>query len=65
MNLLGAVLEVVSCAEDLTINMLNKAFVKKSYCQVIYFWPLFIAAGRLVTRAVLNLWNMIEPGGVY
>ncbi len=45
--------------------MFNRQFVQKSYCRMIYFWPLIIAAGRIVTRAVLNLWNMVEPGGVY
>lgn len=31
----------------------------------IYFWPLLIMAGRIVHRMVLNLWNMVEPGGAY
>ncbi len=45
--------------------MFSKSTLQKSYCRMIYFWPLIIAAGRIATRAVLNLWNMIEPGGVY
>ena len=45
--------------------MTKRLMLQKSYCRMIYFWPLIIAAGRIMTRAVLNLWNMVEPGGVY
>lgn len=29
----------------------------------ILIWPLIVAGGRLVFRTVMNLWNLIEPGG--
>ena len=29
----------------------------------LYFWPLLIMAGRMVQRIVLNVWNLVEPGG--
>lgn len=44
--------------------MFGRPFVRKSYCRMIYFWPLIVAGGRIVTRVILNLWNLIEPGGV-
>jgi len=31
----------------------------------LYFWPLIAMAGKIVHRMVFNLWNMVEPGGVY
>ena len=45
---------------------INKQNIK--YCcykiyNHLYFWPLLIMAGRLVSRVVFNVWNMIEPGG--
>ena len=36
---------------------------QKGMCKVLYFWPLIVMAGRMVTRVVLNVWNLIEPGG--
>lgn len=32
-------------------------------CRTLYFWPLIVAGGRFAVRIVLNLWNLIEPGG--
>ena len=32
-------------------------------CRTLYFWPLIVMGGRLVAKVVLNLWNLVEPGG--
>lgn len=36
---------------------------QKGMCRVLYFWPLIVMGGRMITRMVLNVWNLIEPGG--
>ncbi|MBI1977138.1 MAG: hypothetical protein HYS55_00105 [Candidatus Omnitrophica bacterium] len=35
----------------------------RGMCRTLYFWPLIVAGGRMVVRIMLNLWNMVEPGG--
>ena len=40
--------------------MKKKGMLKIGSLYVMYFWPLLIAAGRVATRIVLNLWDMIE-----
>ena len=38
-----------------------KQFYPKACCgMVLYFIPLIVMAGRLCTRVVLNIWNLIE-----
>ena len=44
----------------------NKAVTQiyhASLCRTLYFIPLLIAGGRMVVRIMLNLWNLVEPGG--
>ena len=40
-----------------------KRMWQSGVCHTLYFWPLIVAGGRIVARAILNIWNMIEPGG--
>ena len=35
-------------------------FFQAGMCRTLYFWPLIVAGGRLASRALLNLWNLIE-----
>ena len=48
------------------MNKTSKArrMFQAGVCHTLYFWPLIVMGGRLVAKVVLNLWNMIEPGGV-
>lgn len=38
----------------------EKFFRDAAFSCILLFLPLMIMAGRLATRVVLNLWNMIE-----
>ncbi len=40
-----------------------KHFWQAGMCQTLYFWPLIVMGGRLVVKVVLNVWNLLEPGG--
>ena len=41
------------------------AVIPKHFCcgTVLLFIPLIIMGGKLAARLVMNLWNLIEPGG--
>jgi hypothetical protein len=39
---------------------MRKNFFQVRHCTTLYFLPLIIAGGRLATRVVMNLWNLIE-----
>ena len=40
-----------------------KHFWHAGLCHTLYFWPLIVMGGRLVAKVVMNVWNLIEPGG--
>ena len=51
---------------ETTINMFKKLlFLQIRISNQIYFWPLIAMAGKMVQRIVLNVWNVVEPGGAY
>jgi hypothetical protein len=45
------------------ISTQKNRFWHVGICHTLYFWPFIVMGGRIVARAVLNIWNMIEPGG--
>lgn len=47
--------------KKLEVSKKAKEFFYIQLCRSFLIWPLVIAAGRMATRAVLNLWDMIEP----
>lgn len=61
MNLGSAVKRVALFQAAMTTNKKKFNFLmQRGFCTVLLFIPLIVAGGRLVTRVVLNLWNMLE-----
>lgn len=46
--------------ETMTTKKRFNFFVQRGFCTALLFIPLIVAGGRLVTRVVMNLWNMFE-----
>lgn len=57
MNLVLAINRAVS--SQVVIKMNSKMRKWMQYSQ-FFIWPLIVAGGRLVTRVILNIWDMLE-----
>jgi len=51
------------------INLFMRKATKKCHfwqtgmCYALHFWPLIVMGGRIVAKVILNIWNLVEPGG--
>jgi hypothetical protein len=61
MNLVLAAVTADLFQAAMTTNKKKFNFLmQRGFCTVLLFIPLIVAGGRLVTRVVMNLWNMLE-----
>ncbi len=67
MTLVSGLLHMVFSGEIKRISMRKHSSVKRLWhsgmCHTLYFLPLLIMGGRLAAKIILNIWNLIEPGG--